>query len=79
MNTAFVGPDPDHALVDGWRMLLEMKGRLDDRSEGPLATSYRLKSGDEHRFDRILISSDLTVDNGAYLYEEGVAAGSFLR
>jgi endonuclease/exonuclease/phosphatase family metal-dependent hydrolase len=73
---AFVGPDPAHGLVDGWRTLRTASVGLFGSEDGPLAVSYRLRSGTPHRFDRILLSSDLEVCDGGYDYGAGIAAGS---
>jgi len=76
----FVGPAPKHGLVDAYRTILERDGSLDamraDDHVGPLAVSYRLKDGSEHRMDRIFASPDLVPISGGYDFVGAESAGS---
>lgn len=77
---AFVGPDPEHGLVDAWRQLIEADGRLarlrTDHPDGPLAVSYRLSNGRDLRMDRIFTSPELGVTDAGYEWDASMAAGS---
>ncbi len=78
---AFVGANPEHELVDSYRVLLENTGELarrrgQDRSEGPLAVSYTLSNGAQHRMDRIFASREFTPVDAGYVYEEAQECGS---
>jgi hypothetical protein len=76
----FVDPGAAHGLHDAYRMLLTSDGRLDKlrsvRPGGPLATSYVLSDGSEHRMDRIYASSELQPVDGGYDYAGAVQCGS---
>lgn len=77
---AFVGPAPQHGLVDAYRGVLEHKGLMEALREttpnGPLAVSHILPGGAQHRMDRIFVSPDLVPVDGEYWYEWSIAAGS---
>lgn len=76
----FVGPDASHGLHDAYRVWLETSGQLEQvralRPDGPLATSYVLSDGAEHRMDRIYASEELQPIGGGYDYEAAVRCGS---
>lgn len=77
---AFVGPEPEHGLVDAYRQVLAHTGEFDDlrlsMPDGPLATSYELDDGTPHRFDRLFLSTDLVVHRAAYELAAARDAGS---
>jgi hypothetical protein len=77
---AFVGPDPEHGLIDSYRALLAERNDLDrirtERPEGPLAFSYQLEGGARYRFDRIFASPHFVPIDGGYLWDEKFRAGS---
>lgn len=79
-ESAFVGPEPSHGLVDGFRAALRHKGLLaplrQKSPEGPLAVSHVLSDGASHRMDRIFVSSTLVPVDGDYWYDEAKWAGS---
>lgn len=70
----FVGPDPEHGLVDVYRSHLQNIGTLEElrRSspEGPLCLSH---SGTPTRRDRIFASPELAVLDSGYERERGFA------
>ncbi len=74
----FVGPNPRHGLLDGYRAVLEQTGRWDSlrSSAPPLAVSYVLSNGTRHRMDRIFASPELLPVDGGYWYYEAIQAGS---
>jgi endonuclease/exonuclease/phosphatase family metal-dependent hydrolase len=78
--------DAQHGLNDVLRTWLDAHpGELaqvqSQRAEGPLAVSHRtgrtaLHPGDPRRYDHIYASPELAVLDVAYLYDDGIAAGS---
>lgn len=76
----FVGPDAPHGLRDVYRTVINADGRIDElrslRPEGPLATSYVLSDGSQHRMDRIYALPELQPVGGDYDYESAVRCGS---
>lgn len=76
----FVGPDPAHGLVDAHRTVLTNNGALATMRQsdhtGPLAVSHTLRSGAEHRMDRIYASPTLRPTDGSYDYEAARRGGS---
>lgn len=79
-ESAFMGPEPQHKLIDAYRSVLAADKKLDalrlSRPRGPLATSYILKGGAEHRMDRIFASSELSAKTAAYDLAAGINSGS---
>lgn len=77
---AFLAFSARHGLVDVYRAVLAARSELErlrrSRPEGPLAVSYVLSSGAEHRMDRLYASPELTPVGAAYCYDAAIAAGS---
>jgi Endonuclease/Exonuclease/phosphatase family len=74
---AFVGPDPAHGLIDGWRTVLADTGKMQGLpAEGPLAVSKVLDSGATYRMDRIYVSPGLSPVQGGYDLHGAIDAGS---
>lgn len=76
----FVGPNPKHGLLDAYRTVIEGDGTIEQMRAstwtGPLAVSYVLGDGAEHRMDRIFASPDLKPVAGGYDLESARQAGS---
>lgn len=74
-----VGPHPKHELVDAYRTVVEGDGTIDQMrasaSTGPLAVSYVLEDGAEHRIDRIFASPDLMPIAGGYDFQTAPQGG----
>ena len=77
---AFVGPMPQHGLLDVYRRRLDDMGALDalrqHQPDGPLAVSHVLADGSGHRMDRIFISLEFSVHDAGYIYDDAISAGS---
>lgn len=76
----FVGPDAPHGLLDAYRTVVTADGHLAElrqlRPDGPLATSYTLGNGAEHRMDRIYASPELQPVRAGYEYGAAIECGS---
>lgn len=77
---AFLAFSARHGLVDSYRAVLSARSELErlrrSRPEGPLAVSYVLSSGAEHRMDRLYASPELLPVDAGYGYDAAIATGS---